>query len=65
MSVAVLATAPFRPPLDFTGSNRFLVSIAEDGRLGRLLPLYFVLAAAAAALGWRALRGRPVRRCRR
>ena len=58
VSVAVLATAPFRPPLDFSGSNRFLVSIAEDGRLGRLLPLYFVLAAAAAALGWRALRGR-------
>jgi hypothetical protein len=59
--VAVLATAPFRPPLDFSSSNRFLVSIAEDGRLGRLLPLYFVLAAAAAALGWRSLRGRQVR----
>ncbi|HEY7599658.1 MAG TPA: O-antigen ligase family protein [Candidatus Limnocylindrales bacterium] len=59
--VAVLAAAPFRPPLDFSSSNRFLVSIAEDGRLGRLLPLYFVLAAAVAALGWRALRGRPVR----
>ena len=59
--VAVLLAAPFRPPLDFSSSNRFLVSIAEDGRLGRLLPLYFVLAAAAGALGWRALRGRPVR----
>jgi hypothetical protein len=59
--IAVLAAAPFRPPLDFSSSNRFLVSIAEDGRLGRLLPLYFVLAAAAAALGWRTLRGRPVR----
>jgi O-antigen ligase len=59
--VAVLAAAPFRPPIDFDTSNRFLVSFAEDGRLGRLLPLYFVLAAAAAALGWRALRGRPVR----
>ena len=57
MPVAVLLAAPFRPPLDFDSSNRFLVSIAEDGRLGRLLPLYFVLAAAAAALGWRALRG--------
>jgi hypothetical protein len=56
--VAVLVAAPFRPPLDFSSSNRFLVSIAEDGRLGRLLPLYFVLAAAAMALGWRALRGR-------
>jgi hypothetical protein len=59
--VVVLLAAPFRPPLDFSSSNRFLVSIAEDGRLGRLLPLYFVLVAAAGALGWRALRGRPVR----
>jgi O-antigen ligase len=59
--IAVLAAAPFRPPFEFSSSNRFLVSIAEDGRLGRLLPLYFVLAAAVAALGWRTLRGRPVR----
>jgi hypothetical protein len=59
--VAVLVAAPFRPPIDFSSSNRFLISIATDGRLGRLLPLYFVLCAAAAALGWRALRGRPVR----
>jgi O-antigen ligase len=59
--IAVLAAAPFRPPLEFSSSNRFLVSIAEDGRLGRLLPLYFVLAATVAALGWRTLRGRPVR----
>ena len=46
--LAVLVAAPFRPPLDFSGSNRFFVAIAEDGRLGRLLPLYFVLAAAGA-----------------
>jgi hypothetical protein len=59
--IAVLAAAPFRPPLAFDSSNRFLVSVAEDGRLGRLLPLYFVLVAAAAALGWRALRDRPLR----
>jgi O-antigen ligase len=59
--IAVLVAAPFRPPLDFDSSNRFLVSIAEDGRLGRLVPLYFVLAAAVAALGWLTLRGRPVR----
>jgi len=59
--VAVLVAAPFRPPLDFSSSNRFLVSVADDGRLGRLLPLYFVLAAAGAALGWRALRGHEVR----
>jgi O-antigen ligase len=59
--IAVLAAAPFRPPIAFDSSSRFLVSIAEDGRLGRLLPLYFVLIAAAAALGWRALRDQPVR----
>jgi O-antigen ligase len=59
--LAVLIAAPFRPPLDFNTSNRFFIAIAEDGRLGRLLPLYFVLAAAAAALGWRALRGRQPR----
>ncbi len=59
--VAVLIAAPFRPPLSFDSSGSFLVSVADDGRLGRLLPLYFVLAAAGAALGWRALRGRELR----
>jgi len=56
LPIAVLAVAPFRPPLAFSSSNQFFVSVAEDGRLGRLLPLYFVLAAGAAALAWRALR---------
>ena len=55
--IAVLVTAPLRPPLSFDSSSTLLVQIADDGRLGRLLPLYFVLAAASAALGWRALRG--------
>ena len=59
--VAVLVAAPFRPPLDFDRDNRFLLSVAQDGRLGRLLPLYFVLAAASGALGWKAVRGRPLR----
>ncbi|MGZ5339050.1 MAG: hypothetical protein ACXWEE_05570, partial [Thermoleophilaceae bacterium] len=59
--IVVLVAAPFRPPIAFDSSSRFLVSIAEDGRLGRLLPLYFVLVAAAAALGWRALRDQPLR----
>ena len=54
--IAVLVAAPLRPPLSFDSSSTLLVQIAEDGRLGRLLPLYFVLAAAAAALAWRALR---------
>ena len=59
--IAVLLTAPLRPPLSFDSSSTLLVQIADDGRLGRLLPLYFVLAAASAALGWRALRGDPLR----
>jgi O-antigen ligase len=60
MPIAVLVAAPLRPPLSFDSSSTFLVQIADDGRLGRLLPLYFVLAAAATALGWRALRDREV-----
>jgi O-antigen ligase len=58
--VAVLVAAPFRPPISIEGGG-FPISIADDGRLGRLLPLYFVLAAAGVALGWRALRGREIR----
>jgi O-antigen ligase/polysaccharide polymerase Wzy-like membrane protein len=59
--IAVLVAAPLRPPLSFDSSSALLVQIADDGRLGRLLPLYFVLAAAAAALAWQALRGREQR----
>ena len=59
--LAVLVTAPLRPPLSFDTTSTFLVTFADDGRLGRLLPLYFVLAAAALALGWRTLRGHEVR----
>jgi hypothetical protein len=59
--IAVLVTAPLRPPLSFDSSSTLLVQIADDGRLGRLLPLYFVLAAASTALGWRALRGDTLR----
>src|SRR5919107_1517521 len=59
--IAVLVAAPLRPPVSFDSSSTLLVRIAEDGRLGRLLPLYFVLAAASAALGWRSLRGRELR----
>jgi O-antigen ligase len=59
--IAVLVAAPLRPPLSFDSSSALLVQIADDGRLGRLLPLYFVLAAAASALVWRALRGRELR----
>jgi O-antigen ligase len=59
--VAVLLAAPFRPPVQFDTGSEFIISIADDGRLGRLLPLYFVLLAAVLALGWRTLRGQPVR----
>jgi O-antigen ligase len=52
--VAVLAAAPFRPPIAFDSGGGFPLSIAEDGQLGRLLPLYFVLGAAVLALVWRA-----------
>ncbi|HZI90732.1 MAG TPA: O-antigen ligase family protein [Thermoleophilaceae bacterium] len=54
--VAVLAAAPLRPPIAFDTSGGFPLALAEDGQLGRLLPLYFVLAAAALALAWRAAR---------
>ena len=55
--LAVLAVAPLRPPITFESGGGFPFSLAEDGQLGRLLPLYFVLAAAALALAWRAARG--------
>ena len=59
--LAVLVAAPLRPPLSFDSTSTFLVTFADDGRIGRLLPLYFVLAAATAALGWRTLRAGEVR----
>ena len=62
--LAVLATAPLRPPIAFESGGGFPLSIAEDGQLGRLLPLYLVLAAAGLALAWRAGRRRTGRRAR-
>jgi putative inorganic carbon (HCO3(-)) transporter len=53
---AVLAAAPFRPPLELDSGNRFYVAVAEEGELGRLLPLYAVLGAAALAFAWDVLR---------
>lgn len=52
----VLLAAPFRLPLDFDPDNRFFVAVAEAGELGRLLPLYAVLAAAVLGLLIRAAR---------
>ena len=59
---AVLAAAPFRPPLAFGSENEYFVAVAAEGELGRLIPLYGVLGAAALALAWEALRKRrPIR----
>src|SRR3954452_2995961 len=57
----VLIAAPFRLPLDFGREHRFFVAIAEAGQLGRLLPLYAVLAAATALLLWQTVRTGVVR----
>ncbi len=57
--VAVLLTAPLRPPIALESGGGFPIAVAEDGQLGRLIPLYLVLAAAALALAWRVLRGHP------
>ena len=54
------ASPRFVPPSSST-QNRFFVALAQDGDLGRLLPLYAVLGAASLALAWRSLRGEPVR----
>ena len=53
--LVVLVAAPLRPPISFDPSGSLPITLADDGQLGRLLPLYFVLAAAALALIWRAL----------
>jgi hypothetical protein len=55
----VLAAAPFRLPLTYDRDNRFLVGVAAEGQLGRLLPLYAVLAAATLAYVYTLLRGKP------
>ena len=56
-----VAAAPFRLPFEFGADNRFFVGFGEAGALGRLVPLYGVIGAAAVALAWRALRGEPLR----
>ena len=54
---ALVVAAPFRLPLDFDRDHRFFFAVAEGGKLGRLIPLYAVLIAGAAAFLYRALRG--------
>src|SRR5215207_3573980 len=46
---ALVVAAPFRPPVDFDREYRLFFALAEGGRLGRLIPLYAVLTASAAA----------------
>ena len=56
---AVLLAAPFRMPIDVHGGH---IGLVHGGQVGRLLPLYGVLAAAALALAWRLVRGeRPTK----
>ena len=48
--LAILVAAPLRMPLDFGAAHRFYVGLPQDGEIGRLLPLYgFIVAAAARA----------------
>jgi len=56
-----LVAAPLRPPLELGAGPGFPLELATSGELGRLIPLYVVLAAATLALAWRVLRGEPVR----
>ncbi len=58
LPIAILVAAPLRPPLTLADGGGFPIQLAEDGELGRLLLLYFVLAAGALALAWRALSSR-------
>ncbi len=57
--IAVLVAAPLRPPIALESGGGFPIAVADDGQLGRLLPLYLVLAAGALALAWRVLRSHP------
>ncbi|HYI38013.1 MAG TPA: O-antigen ligase family protein [Thermoleophilaceae bacterium] len=57
LPVVMILAAPLRPPIAFDSGGGFPLSVATGGQLGRLLPLYFVLAAAALALVWRAFDG--------
>jgi hypothetical protein len=58
LPLALLVAAPLRPPLALAGDGGFPIALAENGELGRLLLLYFVLAAGALALAWRAFSAR-------
>jgi hypothetical protein len=54
--LAILVAAPLRMPLDFGAVHRFYVGLPQNGQIGRLLPLYGFIVAAAVALTWRLVR---------
>ena len=54
--LAVLIAAPFRPPISLDTAGGLSLRLADNGQLGRLLPLYFVLVVASLAFLWRAMR---------
>ena len=54
--LAILVAAPLRMPLDFGAAHRFYVGLPQNGEIGRLLPLYGFIVAAALALTWRLVR---------
>ena len=59
---ALLVAAPIRLPVATDPDSPILLELVGSGGLGRLYPLYALLAAAVMALVWRALRGAPVER---
>ncbi|MFL6013086.1 MAG: hypothetical protein ACJ74P_02095, partial [Gaiellaceae bacterium] len=59
--LVMVALAPLRLPFDFDTSKRFFIGLGESGALGRLMPLYTALAAAAGAVVWRLARGEQAR----
>ena len=62
MTPALLAVAALRLPLAADASNPLIFAFVREGGLGRLYPLYAVLAPALCATLWRALRHRHFRR---
>jgi O-antigen ligase len=58
---ALLVAAPLRLPLAADASNPLILGFVRQGGLGRLYPLYAVLAPALCATLWHALRGAPAR----
>lgn len=57
---ALLAVAPIRLPIASDPDSPVLLGLAGTGGLGRLYPLFAVVAAAVLALVWRTVRGAPV-----